>query len=92
MIWSLTREQLRSQWRFVLSAGIVITVAVGLAAYAGLMALTLGHSQATLDHFMGLDRETFADATTDTYAEFDALAAQQIHIEEIDPPWLSEPR
>jgi hypothetical protein len=75
MIWALAREQMRSQWRYVLSAGIVITVAVGLAAYAGLMALTLGHSQATLDHFMGLDRETFADATTDTYAEFDALAA-----------------
>lgn len=74
MIWSLVREQVRSQRRYLVSAAIVIAVTVGLAAYGAIMTLTLSHTQSEIDHLMGYDRETVADASTATGFVFENLA------------------
>ena len=74
MIWSLAREQVRSQRRYLIAAAVVIAVTVGIASYGALMTLTLVHSQGEIDHFMGYDRETVADASTSQGYMFDELA------------------
>ena len=74
MIWALTREQVRSQWRYLLAAALVIAVTVGIASYGALMTLTLAFTQGEIDHLMGYDRETVADASTTTGLAYEDLA------------------
>ena len=74
MIWSLAREQVRSQRRYLLSAALVIAVTVAVAAYGALMALTFTNSQLEIDHFLGYDRDSAADASTFNGGDFEDIA------------------
>ena len=75
MIWSLAREQVRSQRRYLVSTAVVIAVTVAVAAYGALMALTFTHSQLEIDHFLGYDRDSAADNSTWwSYNDFEDIA------------------
>ena len=62
MIWSLVREQLKSQRRFNLWTGLVIAVTAGVSELGALArALVLMGVQSDIDHVAGVDRQNTAD-------------------------------
>jgi len=75
MIWSLAREQLRSQRRYVIAAGIVIAFTVGVAVYGAFMTVTVAKSGATVNHVMGNDREWVTSVIVPTEMTADEIAA-----------------
>ena len=70
MIWSLAREQLRSQRRYVAAAAVVVILAVATAVYAGLLGVTVSSAAQAQAHALVQDAENASagEATTATDA------------------------
>jgi len=60
MIWSLAREQLRSQRRYAITAGVLIAAAIAIAVYGALMSATLVRTSEQIDAFTGPPRTDVA--------------------------------
>jgi hypothetical protein len=81
MIWSLMREQLRSQRRYVAWSAAMIALAVAVITYGALFTTTASDSARALDHAMGYDNEWYSLVTLEptdfdgamSLAELDAL-------------------
>ena len=73
MIWSLAREQLRSQRRYALSAGILLAITVAIAVYGVLMSVSMVSTAQELDHFTGADRDQTVDVFVPGDMTVDAL-------------------
>ena len=58
MISSLVREQLRSQRRFAIAAGVLIAAAIAIAVYGTLMTATMVTTAEHMEAFTGPTRET----------------------------------
>lgn len=57
MIWSMAREQVRSQRKYVAWAAGVVSLAVGVASYGALMAVELDQAADATNHALVLDTE-----------------------------------
>lgn len=57
MIWALVREQTRAQRRFVIATGIVLTIAMIVAAYSVFMSTTANAFAHSADAVLGDDKE-----------------------------------
>lgn len=60
MIWSLMREQLRSQRRYVAWSAAMIALAAAVITYGALFTTTASDSARALDHAMGYDNEWYS--------------------------------
>ncbi len=57
MIWALAREQVRSQRRYLMWAAAVISLAVGIATYGGLLGHELKQAEDATNHALVLDTD-----------------------------------
>jgi len=75
MIWSLAREQLRSQRRYIAWAAVVVALAVGVATYGALLGATLSSSSTEMARALGTDADTLSYGAGVENADFDYPSA-----------------
>ena len=81
MIWSLTREQLRAQRRYIIAAAVVVVLAVTTAVYAGLLGATLRSAATSQAHALVADTDTIAFGVATESADRvgpDAVSSQRV--------------
>ena len=70
MIWSLVREQVRSQRRYTMATAVLVAVTVALATYGAFLAVTITHTSAAMGAFWGNDRDSTAFVSFGDTSEF----------------------
>lgn len=86
MIWTLAREQLRSQKRFVVWTAALLTIAIALATYAAITTTTQISNDLRAQQIMGNDNEfqgAVASTIGETSDQFNS-GADVAPIEEVD--------